>query len=420
MSPTMTEGTVAKWLKKEGDKVRSGDIIAEIETDKATMELEAAEDGVLAKILVPSGAVPVNTPIAVLLDEDEDESALAKMLGGIGPAPQPSAALKEGGPKKAKPETPPPKSIPAPKPSAAPAIRPLPPGSRVFASPLAKRIARERGVDLSALQGTGPRGRIVKADVEGAKPGARPLAPRAKPAAPAGAPPFEEIPLSMMRKAIARRMTESKREAPHFYLTIDCEVDALLAGRADLNAVLAKESGADAVKISVNDIVIRAAALALEKVPEANVSFADGKLRQYKRADVAVATAVPGGLVTPIVFDAANKGLAAIAREMRDLAARAQEGKLAPAEYEGGTFTISNLGMYGIREFAAVINPPQACLLAVGEAAPRPVVKDGKVVPATVMTCTLSIDHRALDGVIGARWLAEFKRLIEHPLAMLL
>jgi pyruvate dehydrogenase E2 component (dihydrolipoamide acetyltransferase) len=223
-----------------------------------------------------------------------------------------------------------------------------------------------------------------------------------------------------MRKAIARRMSESKREAPHFYLTTDCEVDALLAGRADLNAVLAKESGADAVKISVNDIVIRAAALALEKVPEANVSFADGKLRQYQRADIAVATAVPGGLVTPIVFDAANKGLAAIAREMRDLAARAQEGKLAPAEYEGGTFTISNLGMYGIREFAAVINPPQACLLAVGEAAPRPVVKDGKVVPATVMTCTLSIDHRALDGVIGARWLAEFKRLIEHPLAMLL
>jgi len=416
MSPTMTEGTVAKWLKKEGDPVKSGDVLAEIETDKATMELEAADEGTLARILVREGTVPVNAPLAVILGEDEDESALEKTLAGIESGPKPPEPKAPAEAEKAPPG---PARVPA-KPSAA-APPATAPGSRIFASPLAKRIAKERGIDLSRLRGTGPRGRIVKADVEGAPAGAPAVVP-AKPAVPAGAAPFTEVPLTLMRKAIARRMSESKREAPHFYLTVDCEMDALMAGRADLNAVLAKEAaaGEGPVKISVNDILVRAAALALEKVPEANVSYAGETLRQYGRVDMAVATAVPGGLVTPIIFDAANKGLAAIAHEMRDLHARALAGKLAPAEYEGGTFTISNLGMYGIKEFAAVINPPQACLLAVGEAAPRPVVKDGKVVPATVMTCTLSIDHRAVDGATGARWLAEFKRLIEHPLAMLL
>ena len=295
-------------------------------------------------------------------------------------------------------------------------------GGRISASPLAKKIAKERGIDLSVLAGTGPGGRIVEADVEGAAPGRPMPVLRAKPVAPAVAPPFTEVTLTTARRAIARRMSESKRQVPHFYLTIDCEVDALLAGRADLNATLAREAepDRDALKISVNDIVIRAAALALKKVPEANVAYFGDKLRQYARVDISVATEVSGGLITPIIFDAANKGLTAIAREMRDLHARAAAGQLAPAEYEGGTFTVSNLGMYGIKEFAAVINPPQACLLAVGAAAPRPVVKDGAVVPATLMTCTLSVDHRAVDGVGAARFLAEFKRLIEHPLAMLL
>lgn len=420
MSPTMTEGTVARWLKKEGDTVRSGDVLAEIETDKATMELEAADDGRLAKILVPAGTAPVNAPIGVLLEEGEGDAVLQKLLGEIGargtvPKKSAEAPAQAPAPKKSKPEP-----RPAPDAKKPPPTNGAGQGGRVFASPLAKRIAKERGIDLSVVAGSGPRGRIVKSDVETARPG--PAIPSARPQGPAGVPPFVEIPLTMMRKAIARRMSESKRDAPHFYLTVDCEVDALLAGRADVNAVLAKETGGgeEPVTISVNDILIRAAALALVKVPEANVAFAGDKLRQFGRVDIAVATAIPGGLVTPIIFDAANKGLAAIAREMRDLHARAMAGKLAPAEYEGGTFTISNLGMFGIKEFAAVINPPQACLLAVGEAQPRAVVKDGAVVPATVMTCTLSIDHRAVDGAAGARWLAEFKRLIEHPLAMLL
>ena len=425
MSPTMTEGTVARWLKKEGDKVRSGDVLAEIETDKATMELEAADDGRLAKILVPEGVAPVNAPIAVLLEEGEGDAELQKLLAEIGkPAPPSleSAAVQSQvltpSPKKSKPAA----KRPAEIAEGTPPTNGERPAGRIFASPLARRIAKQRGIDLLAIAGTGPRGRIVKSDLEREAPGARPASPAAGPRGFTEAAPFVEIPLTMMRKAIARRMSESKRDAPHFYLTIDCEVDALLGGRADVNAVLAKEAGAgeEPVKISLNDIVIRAVALALAKVPEANVAFAGDTLRQFNRIDVAVATAIPGGLVTPIIFDAANKGLAAIAREMRDLYARAVAGKLAPVEYEGGTFTISNLGMFGIKEFAAVINPPQACLLAVGVAQPRPVVKDGAVVPATVMTCTLSIDHRAVDGAIGARFLAEFKRLIEHPLAMLL
>jgi pyruvate dehydrogenase E2 component (dihydrolipoamide acetyltransferase) len=419
LSPTMTEGTIAKWRKKVGDEVDAGDVLAEIETDKATMELEAAESGRLAKILFGEGTegIPVNQPIALLLSEGEDESALESVK-----PPAPVVQPKAAAPKAAAP--------PAPKPAAAaraptakaaipkaPAPAPAQAASRVFASPLARRIAAERGIDLTRLEGTGPRGRIVVRDVEQAVEG-RAAAPGP---GPMGEAPFVEAALSTMRKAIARRMSESKREAPHFYLTIDCVVDELVRGRAELNARLAEERGAgEAVTLTLNDFLIRAIALALRRVPEANVAYVADRLRQYQRADVAVAVAVPGGLIAPIVFDAANKGLAPIAAEMRSLTARAREGKLAPAEYEGGTFTLSNLGMFGIREFAAVLNPPQACLLAVGAAEKRPVVKGEAIVPATVMTCTLSIDHRAVDGATGARFLAEFKRLVEQPLAMLL
>jgi pyruvate dehydrogenase E2 component (dihydrolipoamide acetyltransferase) len=434
LSPTMTEGTIAKWRKKVGDEVDAGDVLAEIETDKATMELEAAESGRLAKILFGEGTegIPVNQPIALLLSEGEDESALETVKpqapsaprAAAPPVPPPKATGVPKGvaaPPAAKPPAPPPApatKAAAPKPAApVPAETP----SRVFASPLARRIAGERGIDLTRVRGTGPRGRVVVRDVEQAIEG-RAAAPAAVPGpGPMGEAPFVEAPLSTMRKAIARRMSESKREAPHFYLTIDCEVEDLVRGRAELNARLAEEEGAEeAVTLTLNDFLIRAIALALRKVPEANVAYVQDRLRQYQRADVAVAVAVPGGLVAPIVFDAANKGLAAIAAEMRSLTARAREGKLQPAEYEGGTFTLSNLGMFGIREFAAVLNPPQACLLAVGAAERRPVVKGEAIVPATVMTCTLSIDHRAVDGAIGARFLAEFKRLVEQPLAMLL
>jgi pyruvate dehydrogenase E2 component (dihydrolipoamide acetyltransferase) len=422
LSPTMTEGTIAKWRKKVGDEVAPGDVVAEIETDKATMELEAAEGGRLGTLLFEEGTagIPVNQPIALLLGEGEDESALEAAERRQAPA-APRAPV-------------PPAAPPAPRPAAtpprAPAVKAVQQAAkrveragRVFASPLARRIAAERGIDLTLLRGSGPRGRIVVRDVEQAQagPAVAPAMATAPAPGPMGEAPFVEVPLSNIRKAIARRMSESKREAPHFYLTIDCEVDALVRGRAELNAQLAKEQGeGEAAALTLNDFLIRAVALALRKVPEANVAYAQDRLRQYSRADVAVAVAVPGGLITPIIFDAANKGVATIAAEMRALAERAREGKLLPAEYEGGTFTLSNLGMFGIREFAAILNPPQACLLAVGAATRRPVVKGDAVVSATVMTCTLSIDHRALDGAIGARLLAEFKRLVEQPLAMLL
>ncbi|MGB8274696.1 MAG: pyruvate dehydrogenase complex dihydrolipoamide acetyltransferase [Alphaproteobacteria bacterium] len=426
MSPTMTQGTITKWLKKEGDAVESGDVLAEIETDKATMELEAVESGKLAKILHGAGSesVPVHEPIAILLSEGEDESALkavaAEPKPAAPPAPKPVAAKPVAAPAK-------PPATPAQKPVVAkplvPPAKPVAAPARLFASPLAKRIAGERGIDLNRVQGSGPRGRIVVRDIEGVAPGAkRPPAPALP--GPLGEAPYVETSLSTMRKIIAERMSLSKREAPHFYLTIDCEVDALVKGRAELNASLAQtpEGGEqeEPPSLTLNDFLIRAAALALVKVPEANVAYVDGKLRQYSRADIAVAVAVPGGLVTPIVFDAANKGLGQIAAEMRALTARAKQAKLMAEEYQGGTFTISNLGMFGIRAFAAVLNPPQACLLAVGRAEKRAVVKDDAVVPATMMTCTLSIDHRAVDGAIGARWLSEFKRLVEQPLAMLL
>jgi pyruvate dehydrogenase E2 component (dihydrolipoamide acetyltransferase) len=440
LSPTMTEGTLAKWLVKEGDEIAAGDVIAEIETDKATMEVEAVDEGTVGKIMVAEGTdgVPVNQVIAVLLEEGEDASAIAETPA----APQkeaPKAAAKAE-PDAEKPASSgngsePPAKGPALKAAETPApTAPSGPDGRIFASPLARRIARDKGVDLAAVKGSGPRGRIVKADVEGARPGAAPVAKAAAPAAapsaaaaaPAAAGPgakqyadmlgmaYRQEPLSGMRKVIAKRLTESKQQVPHFYLTVDCELDELLKVRKELNA------RSDDYKISVNDFVIRAAALALKKVPAANASYDESGLLFYEHADVSVAVATPAGLITPIIKAAEGKGLAAIANEMKDLAARARDNKLKPEEYQGGSFSVSNLGMFGIRDFAAVINPPQGCILAVGAGEQRPVVKDGALSIATVMSCTLSVDHRVVDGAVGAQFLAAFKKLIEDPLTMLL
>jgi pyruvate dehydrogenase E2 component (dihydrolipoamide acetyltransferase) len=437
LSPTMTEGRLAKWLKKEGDQVKAGDVIAEIETDKATMEVEAVDEGKLQKILVPAGTdgVPVNAPIAVLLGEDEDPLAAAA------PAPAPKAAAPAPAPKPAPAPTPTPASAAAPAPAAkpaaaqpAPAAAPPDKGERVFASPLARRIAADKGVDLKSITGSGPHGRIVKADVEAAKPGA----PGAKPAAAAAAKPaapmpagaltaaavaagiaHHVVPHTSMRRAIARRLTESKQQVPHFYLTLDCEIDALLKLRADLNAK-APEKGEGIYKLSVNDFVIRAAAAALRKVPAANAAWSDEGVVMFDAVDISVAVAIPGGLITPIIRHADGKGLAAISNEMKGLAARAKEGKLKLEEFQGGTFSISNLGMFGIKDFAAVINPPQGCILAVGAGEQRPVVKNNALAIATVMSVTLSVDHRVVDGAVGAEFLASFKKLIEDPITLLL
>jgi len=435
LSPTMTEGTLAKWLVKEGDEISSGDVIAEIETDKATMEVEAVDEGTIGKIVVPAGTdgVPVNQVIAVLLEEGEDASAIAAAPAAKAPAaPAPKAET---------PKAEAPKAASAGNGAAAPAPAAQSgpvggSGGRVFASPLARRIAKEKGVDLAAVKGSGPHGRIVKADVEGAKPGAAApaavaAAPAAAPAAAAAAAPapagpgakqladllgmkYRQEPLSGMRKVIAKRLTESKQQVPHFYLTVDCELDALLKVRKELN------SRSDDYKISVNDFVIRAVALALKKVPAANASYDESGLMFYEHADVSVAVATPAGLITPIVKAAETKGLATIANEMKDLATRARDNKLKPEEYQGGSFSVSNLGMFGIKDFAAVINPPQGCILAVGAGEQRPVVKDGALSVATVMSCTLSVDHRVVDGAVGAQFLAAFKKLIEDPLSMLL
>ena len=436
LSPTMTEGTLATWHKKEGDTVKSGDVIAEIETDKATMEVEAVDEGVIGKILVPEGTenVAVNTPIAVLLEEGEDAGALKG--GAAAPAAKPeAAAAKAEAPAASAPAAQPP-AQPAPAPAAA-AKAGDSHDDRVFASPLARRMAQQAGVDLSALKGTGPNGRVVKADIEaalaGGVPAAKPAA-AAAPAASAPAPaaakpaaagpnakqladaygiPYSEHKHSNMRKVVARRLSESKQTVPHFYLTVDIQLDALLKLRKELN-----DRGD--VKLSVNDLIIKAAALALRKVPAANTSWTDDALIQYERVDISVAVATPGGLITPIIKDADRKGLGAISSEMKDLAARARDGKLKPEEYQGGTFSISNLGMFGIKDFAAIINPPQSCILAVGAGTQQPVVKDGALAIATVMSCTLSVDHRVVDGAVGAEYLAALKVLIEAPLGMML
>ena len=423
LSPTMTEGKLAKWSKKEGDAIKAGDVLAEIETDKATMEVEAVDEGRLQKILVPAGTdgVQVNAAIAVLLGEGENPSAAPP------PAPKLAAPMP---PAPAATPTPPAKPAqPAPAPISTSAK-----GERVFASPLAKRIAADAGVDLKAIVGSGPHGRIVKADVEVAKsrgPAVKPMAPAAPaPVAGAMAPALSAaaiagniahhvVPHTTIRRVIARRITEAKQHVPHFYLTLDCEIDGLLKLRADLNAK-APERGEGAYKLSVNDFVIRAAAAALRKVPAANAAWSDEGIVMFDAVDISVAVAIPGGLITPIVRNADIKGLAAISNEMKSLAARAREGKLKLEEFQGGTFSISNLGMFGIKDFAAVINPPQGAILAVGAGEQRPVVKAGALGIATVMSVTLSVDHRVVDGAVGAEYLAAFKKLIEDPITLLL
>jgi pyruvate dehydrogenase E2 component (dihydrolipoamide acetyltransferase) len=443
LSPTMTEGNLARWLKKEGDAVKSGDVIAEIETDKATMEVEAVDEGKLGKILVPEGAqgVKVNDVIAVLLEEGESPAdikapaaAPAPKAAPPAPAPKGDGAAKAEAPKgdgAAKEETPKPAQAAPTAPAAPERAAATAPGNRIFASPLAKRLAQQHGLDLSRIVGSGPHGRVVKSDIEkaatsgAARAAPAPAAAKAPPTAPAvpstptfGEPEFDLTPHSMMRKTIARRLQESKQFVPHFYLTIDCEIDRLLKMREEINAGAPKE-GKGAFKLSVNDFVIKACAIALKQVPAANASWSDEGVKMYKTSDVSVAVAIPNGLITPVIRRAEDKRLSEISNEMKGLAARAKDGKLKPEEYTGGGFSVSNLGMFGIKDFAAIINPPQGCILAVGAGEQRAVVKNGQLAVATVMSCTLSVDHRVVDGAIGAEFLSAFKKLIENPLAML-
>ncbi|AZO43425.1 pyruvate dehydrogenase complex dihydrolipoamide acetyltransferase [Mesorhizobium sp. M7D.F.Ca.US.005.01.1.1] len=449
LSPTMEEGNLSKWLVKEGDKVSPGDVIAEIETDKATMEVEAVDEGTVAKLVVPAGTegVKVNALIAVLAAEGEDAGAAAKSGGAAAPAK--AEAPKADAPKAEAPKAEAPKAEPAaaaPKAEAAPVANGHAAGERTFASPLARRIAREAGVDVSAVTGTGPHGRVVKADVDaaiaggGAKPAAK-AAPAGAPVAPSAAAPavkamsddqvlklfeagsYDLVPHDNMRKTIARRLVEAKTTIPHFYLTLDCELDALLALRTQINAAApvkkTDKGDAPAYKLSVNDMVIKAMALALKAVPDANASWTETAMVKHKHADVGVAVSIPGGLITPIIRHADEKTLSTISNEMKDLASRARSRKLKPEEYQGGTTAVSNLGMFGIKDFAAVINPPHATILAVGAGEERAVVKNGEIKIATVMSVTLSTDHRAVDGALGAELLVAFKRLIENPMGML-
>ena len=419
LSPTMETGTLAKWMVAVGDTVRSGDVIAEIETDKATMEVEAVDEGVLASIMVDAGTegVAVGTPIARLA---EDGEALEDVAAAPETTAPQTAAPQTAAPQMTVPAAPVVETVAAaPAIASAPAPAPAAPSTtpraaRIFASPLARRIAADRGVDLAALSGSGPHGRILRRDVEAAGASA-PAAALVTASAPAVQGDSRLEPNSQMRKIIAARLQESKATAPHFYLTVDCEIDTLLAARQQMN-----DRAPDGVKISVNDLIIRAAAMALIKVPKANASWEGDNTRLFSHADIAIAVAVDGGLVTPVIWAAEQKGLAEIAAISRDLATRARDGKLAPEEFSGGSFTISNLGMYGVREFAAVINPPQGAILAVGAGEQRPVVHDGQLAVATVMTVTLSADHRVVDGAVGAEWLQAFKGYIEAPVTMLL
>jgi pyruvate dehydrogenase E2 component (dihydrolipoamide acetyltransferase) len=431
LSPTMEEGTLAKWLVKEGDAVKSGDILAEIETDKATMEFEAVDEGKIAKILVPEGTdgVKVGQPIAILAGEGEQISpsppAGEGKPGAAGQgegAPKPDSPVGTA-PAQASVETPPAPSKPAmapPFPAQPAAESPSPArgeGQRVKASPLARRLAQAQNIDLSTIQGSGPGGRIVRADLGKAAGGAAAApgtGPRAAPAEP-GEIPHEIVKLSNMRKTIARRLTESKQQIPHIYLTVDINLDALLKVRAELNKGLESRN----IKLSVNDLMIKALAVALIEVPECNVSFAGDNLFKYSRADISVAVSIPGGLITPIVANADGKSVSAIATEIHDLAARAKDGKLQPQEYQGGTASLSNMGMYGIKNFEAVINPPQGMIMAIGAGEKRPYVINDSLQIATVMSATGSFDHRAIDGADGARLMQAFKRLVENPLGML-
>jgi pyruvate dehydrogenase E2 component (dihydrolipoamide acetyltransferase) len=442
LSPTMEEGNLAKWLVKEGDKVSPGDVIAEIETDKATMEVEAVDEGTVAKLVVPEGTegVKVNALIAVLAGEGEDAGAAAKSGGEAKKADAPKAGealkqeVKAEAPKAEAPKAEQPKAANVPATGANGDAS----GDRVFASPLARRVAKDAGIDIANVRGSGPHGRIVRADVDAVvASGGGKAAPQAKGAAAPAVKPmsddavlklFEEgsydlIPHDNMRKTIARRLVEAKSTIPHFYLTLDCELDALLALRTQINAaapVKKTEKGEEpAYKISVNDMVIKALALALRDVPTANVSWTESAMVQHSRVDVGVAVSIPGGLITPIIRHADTKTLSVIANEMKDLAGRARVKKLKPEEYQGGTTAVSNLGMFGIKDFSAVINPPHATILAVGAGEERAVVKKGEIKVATVMSVTLSTDHRAVDGALGAELLVAFKRHIENPIGML-
>jgi pyruvate dehydrogenase E2 component (dihydrolipoamide acetyltransferase) len=430
LSPTMTEGTLARWLKHEGDAIRAGDVIAEIETDKATMEVEAVDEGVLGKILVQDGTqnVKVNDPIAILVQKGEDAGAAkAAAAAPVQEAGETGAATEEAA--KAVPA----EAAKAPAPAAvAPAANGHAEGERIFASPLARRMAAQAGIDLGRVQGSGPQGRIVRADIEKVQGGgaAQPVAPalvaQAAQAAPvARAPaapitaPHEKLPLSNVRRVTARRLSEAKQTIPHFYVSIDVELDALLKLRADLNAKSPKD-GPGAFKLSVNDLIIKAAAVTLRRVPKVNASFTEDAIILYSDVDISVAVSIPDGLITPIIRQADRKGLAAISNEAKGLIERARAGKLKPEEFQGGGFSISNMGMYGVKEFAAIINPPQAGILAVAAGEPRAVVKGGALAVATVMTVTLSVDHRVVDGALAAEFVSVFKGIVEDPLSLML
>ena len=409
LSPTMTEGTLARWLKKEGDAIKAGDVIAEIETDKATMEIEAVDEGVLGKILVVDGTegVKVNAPIAVMVDAGEAVPTAAAPA-----APKPVAVAAAAAP------------IVAAAAAPAPVARPA--DERVVASPLARRMAAQAGVDLAALTGTGPGGRIVRADIEAAVKGGAPVAaatpapvaPRA-PAAPITAP-HRVVPHSSMRKVIARRLTEAKSSIPHFYVSMDVEIDELIALGEKLNSKSPARDKPDSYFITINDLVIKATAAALRKVPTVNASWTDAGMVFYDDVDISIAVSIPDGLITPIVRKADQKGLLTISREMKDLAGRARAGKLKPEEFQGAGFSISNMGMFGVSSFSAIINPPQAGILAVGAGQKRAVVKNGELVVATVMTVTISVDHRVIDGALAATWLKAFKGIVEDPLSLML
>ena len=433
LSPTMEKGKLAKWLKKEGDNVKSGDILAEIETDKATMEVEAVDEGVVGKILIAEGTddVAVNTPIAVLLGEGESASDI-KAQASAAPKPAPAAQAKA---EPAKAEAAPQPKAESPKQAAPAAKSNGQAGGRVFASPLARRIAKEKNIDLAALQGSGPHGRIVLKDVESAKPGAKaPVAAAASAGAASLSAPmaddaiaklyepgsYEVVPHDGMRKIIASRLLQAKQTIPHFYLSISCDLENLLSVRERLNAHAPRDKEKNpAWKLSVNDFIIKALALALQRVPDANATWTEGGMLKHKHSDVGVAVAIEGGLFTPIIRKAETKTLSAISIEMKDLAARARKRRLAPQEYQGGTTAVSNLGMFGIESFSAVINPPHATILAVGAGEKRAVVVGDKVEVRTQMTCTLSVDHRAVDGALGAQLLQAFKALIEEPALMM-
>lgn len=446
LSPTMEKGNLAKWLKKEGDKVKSGDIIAEIETDKATMEVEAVDEGTIARIVVPEGTadVPVNDVIAVLAGDGEDVKSAG---AGAASPPKAAAAPAAAAPEKAA-EAPAPKpaSAPAPTPAAAPAPQASAPAAkpaaqqgnghdRTFSSPLARRLAKEAGIELARINGTGPHGRIIARDVEEAKSGKGLKAPAAAPASgPAIAPSmsdkqilalfepgsYEVVPHDGMRRTIAQRLTASVQTVPHFYLTVDCDIGKLLAAREEINDAAPKDKEKKPLyKLSVNDFVIKAMAVALQRIPNCNVSWTEGGMLKHKHSDIGVAVAMPGGLITPIIRKAETKSLSTISGEMKDFAARARARKLKPEEYQGGTTAISNLGMYGIKDFTAVINPPHATILAVGTSEERPVVRAGKIEIAHIMSVTLSCDHRAVDGALGAELIGAFRTLIENPVMMM-